>query len=265
MCVTSLPADTCSARTVYERLYGARGNMENTIKEQQLDLFSDYFLAQIKCCTKPRSMRSWLLALTVRQVDESQQALGDPNDALSDLKRGFTGRGHGSQLILRVSRLVRCRLSHSREYSFDCREVTVYIAYVARDRKPRRHAVPLFGELDLRILPHVFQPTTKLLILLLQVAFKFCFVGLQFGGQFFLTRLQGRVMCILTFQQGLFMFLLTLLQALFMLLLFLLHREHEIVAAIALLQFKRLLAGAGDQMKPPRKSRDRHGHEEIGG
>ena len=39
--VTSLPTDTFSARIVYERLYCARGNMENTIKEQQLDLFSD--------------------------------------------------------------------------------------------------------------------------------------------------------------------------------------------------------------------------------
>ena len=39
--VTSLPADTFSARTVYERVYCPRGKMENTIKEQQLDLFSD--------------------------------------------------------------------------------------------------------------------------------------------------------------------------------------------------------------------------------
>ena len=39
--VTSLPADTFSARTVYERLYCQRGNAENAIKEQQLDLFSD--------------------------------------------------------------------------------------------------------------------------------------------------------------------------------------------------------------------------------
>ena len=39
--VTSLPADTFSARTVYERVYCPRGNMENAIKEQQLDLFSD--------------------------------------------------------------------------------------------------------------------------------------------------------------------------------------------------------------------------------
>ena len=39
--VTSLPADMFSARTVYERVYCPRGDMENTIKEQQLDLFSD--------------------------------------------------------------------------------------------------------------------------------------------------------------------------------------------------------------------------------
>ena len=39
--VTSLPAGTFSARTVYERVYCPRGQMENTIKEQQLDLFSD--------------------------------------------------------------------------------------------------------------------------------------------------------------------------------------------------------------------------------
>ena len=39
--VTSLPTGTFSARTVYERVYCPRGDMENTIKEQQLDLFSD--------------------------------------------------------------------------------------------------------------------------------------------------------------------------------------------------------------------------------
>ena len=38
--VTSLP-QSFSARTVYERVYCPRGNMENAIKEQQLDLFSD--------------------------------------------------------------------------------------------------------------------------------------------------------------------------------------------------------------------------------
>jgi hypothetical protein len=39
--VTSVPADTMAARTVYEQEYCARGEMENRLKEQQLDLFAD--------------------------------------------------------------------------------------------------------------------------------------------------------------------------------------------------------------------------------
>ncbi|WP_373506731.1 IS1380 family transposase [Thiocapsa sp.] len=39
--VTSLPAERADARTLYEELYCARGDMENRIKEQQLDLFAD--------------------------------------------------------------------------------------------------------------------------------------------------------------------------------------------------------------------------------
>ena len=39
--VTSLRAEQWEARSLYEPLYGARGNMENRIKEQQLALFAD--------------------------------------------------------------------------------------------------------------------------------------------------------------------------------------------------------------------------------
>ena len=39
--VTSLPATRIEARPLYERLYCARGDMENRIKECQLDLFAD--------------------------------------------------------------------------------------------------------------------------------------------------------------------------------------------------------------------------------
>jgi hypothetical protein len=39
--VTSLPADQHQARELYEKLYCARGEMENRIKECQLDLFAD--------------------------------------------------------------------------------------------------------------------------------------------------------------------------------------------------------------------------------
>jgi hypothetical protein len=39
--VTSLPVTAVDARTLYEDLYCARGEMENRIKEQQLMLFAD--------------------------------------------------------------------------------------------------------------------------------------------------------------------------------------------------------------------------------
>jgi Transposase DDE domain group 1 len=39
--VTALPATAIDARTLYEDVYCARGDVENRIKEQQLDLFAD--------------------------------------------------------------------------------------------------------------------------------------------------------------------------------------------------------------------------------
>jgi Transposase DDE domain group 1 len=39
--VTSLPASEIAARTLYDEVYCARGEIENRIKEQQLDLFAD--------------------------------------------------------------------------------------------------------------------------------------------------------------------------------------------------------------------------------
>jgi hypothetical protein len=39
--VTSLPPERMDARTLYEDFYCARGDMENRIKEQQLDMFAD--------------------------------------------------------------------------------------------------------------------------------------------------------------------------------------------------------------------------------
>ena len=39
--VTSLSREEVAGRQLYEELYCARGEMENRIKEQQLDLFAD--------------------------------------------------------------------------------------------------------------------------------------------------------------------------------------------------------------------------------
>ena len=69
--VTSLPADTFSARTVYERLYCARGNMENTIKEQQLDLFSDRTSATCFAANQLRLLFSAFAAILLSAIRQA--------------------------------------------------------------------------------------------------------------------------------------------------------------------------------------------------
>ncbi len=55
--VTSLSAAEIDARSVYEREYCARGDMENRIKEQQLQLFAD----RTSCATmRANELRLWL-------------------------------------------------------------------------------------------------------------------------------------------------------------------------------------------------------------
>ena len=46
--VTSLGADRFAAQALYEQIYCARGDMENRIKEQQLDLFAGRAPARIR-------------------------------------------------------------------------------------------------------------------------------------------------------------------------------------------------------------------------
>jgi hypothetical protein len=55
--VTSLDAETIDARTLYEDVYCARGEVENRIKEQQLDLFADRTSA---ATMKANQLRLWL-------------------------------------------------------------------------------------------------------------------------------------------------------------------------------------------------------------
>jgi hypothetical protein len=55
--VTSLSAEECEARALYEDVYCARGEMENRIKEQQLCLFAD----RTSCATmRANQLRLWL-------------------------------------------------------------------------------------------------------------------------------------------------------------------------------------------------------------
>jgi len=65
--VTSIPADEIDAKSLYEKQYCARGEMENRIKEQQLYLFADR-----TSCTKMRAnqIRLWFssVAYTLMQA-----------------------------------------------------------------------------------------------------------------------------------------------------------------------------------------------------
>ena len=64
--VTSLPADVIKAKRLYERLYCVRGEMENRIKECQLDLFADRTSA---ATMRANQLRLWFASLAYVLVD----------------------------------------------------------------------------------------------------------------------------------------------------------------------------------------------------
>ena len=69
--VTSLPKDAIRARTLYEALYCARGDMENRIKEQQLGLFADRTSSATFCANQLRlwfSSVAYVLLQELRRV-----------------------------------------------------------------------------------------------------------------------------------------------------------------------------------------------------
>ena len=65
--VTSLAADAVDAATVYERIFCARGDMENRIKEQQLYLFADRTSARRM---RVNQIRLWLSSVAYLLLDE---------------------------------------------------------------------------------------------------------------------------------------------------------------------------------------------------
>jgi len=65
--VTSLCAEQADARTVYEQIYCARGDMENRIKEQQLDLFADRTSGHLM---RVNRIRLWLSSVAYGLLDD---------------------------------------------------------------------------------------------------------------------------------------------------------------------------------------------------
>jgi len=64
--VTSLAASTIDARTLYEDVYCARGEIENRIKEQQLDLFADRTSA---ATMRANQLRLWFASVAYVLVE----------------------------------------------------------------------------------------------------------------------------------------------------------------------------------------------------
>jgi hypothetical protein len=64
--VTSLPAGESDARTLYEDVYCARGQVENRIKEQQLDLFADRTSA---ATMRANQLRLWFASFAYVLLD----------------------------------------------------------------------------------------------------------------------------------------------------------------------------------------------------
>ncbi len=64
--VTSFSPDEVDAKTLYEELYCARGDMENRIKEQQLDLFSTRTSGRLM---RVNQMRLWLSSVAYMLID----------------------------------------------------------------------------------------------------------------------------------------------------------------------------------------------------
>src|SRR3979411_2186086 len=63
--VPSLQADQYQPRALYEKLYCARGEMENRIKECQLDLFAD---RTSTATTRANQLRLWLTHPTLLAI-----------------------------------------------------------------------------------------------------------------------------------------------------------------------------------------------------
>ena len=64
--VTSLGAERFEARELYEELYCARGEMENRIKEQQLDMFADRTSTSL---FRSNQLRLWFSSLAYQLVE----------------------------------------------------------------------------------------------------------------------------------------------------------------------------------------------------
>jgi hypothetical protein len=69
--ITNLPEDKYPGQSLYEKMYCARGNMENRIKEQQLDLFADRTSTAFM---RSNQLRLWFSTLAYLLMNKLREA-----------------------------------------------------------------------------------------------------------------------------------------------------------------------------------------------
>jgi hypothetical protein len=82
--VTSLPQDRLSASTLYKKVYCARGDMENRIKEQQLGMFAD---RTSTATMRANQLRLWIASLAYALMHELRR-VGLAGTALAQAQVG---------------------------------------------------------------------------------------------------------------------------------------------------------------------------------
>jgi hypothetical protein len=105
--VTSYPTEKYNARELYERVYCARGEMENRIKEQQMDLFAD----RTSCHPmRANQLRLWLSSVAYVLMSELRR-LGLAGTELSQAQCGTI-----RTRLLKIGAVVRVSVRRVRLY-----------------------------------------------------------------------------------------------------------------------------------------------------
>ena len=118
--VTSLAASEHGARELYEDLYCQRGEMENRIKECQLDLFADRTSAKTM---RANQLRLWFASFALTATDDWCQCSGVSNQITENRKqRTDWFEKHLSLIATRILWFhKRVRPPHRRDWLHRCR------------------------------------------------------------------------------------------------------------------------------------------------
>jgi len=128
--VTSLGPERADARTLYENLYCARGEMENRIKECQLDLFADRTSA---ATMRANQLRLWFASMAYVLV-EALRRIGLARTRLAKATCGSIRRAllKIGAVVTRSARRIKLAMASGCPYQHEFREAHALLAQAVR-------------------------------------------------------------------------------------------------------------------------------------